>query len=383
VYLAHEAAIAQARVRDRGPRLGPLHGVPVGIKDLMDTFDMPTGYGSPIYEGHRPVTDAVPVAMLRAAGAVVLGKTITTEFAFKHPGPTRNPRDATRTPGGSSSGSAAAVADFQVPVATGTQTGGSVIRPAAYCGIIGFKPSFGDISTEGTKTMAWSLDTVGMFARTVDDIALMRAAMIGIAPGKVDPSWRRSIRLGLCRTSEWDQTQIAQRRAVESATRSLEAAGASARNVELPPAARETQRIHRTIIHYEMRAALADERMRHEHQLSAEMRLDGLATGESISFEDYQRSKYEAELARRAVDALFDDYDVLLAPSAVGEADSGLNSTGSAVFSNAWSMLHVPCITLPAGVGPNGLPLGLQLIGRRGRDEHLLDLAEWARYRLG
>jgi amidase len=231
--------------------------------------------------------------------------------------------------------------------------------------------------------MAWSLDTVGMFARTVDDIALMRAAMIGIAPAKVDPSRLRSIRLGLCRTSEWDQMQVAQRTTVESAARSLEAAGASVRDVELPPAARDAQRIHRTIIHYEMRAALADERMRHEQQLSTEMRLEGLPVGEAILFEDYRRSRYEAELARQAVDALFGDYDALIAPSAVGEADPGLTSTGSAVFSNAWSMLHVPCITLPAGVGPNGLPLGVQLIGRRGRDEHLLDLAEWARHRLG
>jgi Asp-tRNA(Asn)/Glu-tRNA(Gln) amidotransferase A subunit family amidase len=382
-YLAPETALAQARARDRGPHLGPLHGVPVGIKDLMDTFDMPTGYGSPIHEGHRPLADAVPVAMLRAAGAIILGKTVTTEFAFRHPGPTRNPRDPTRTPGGSSSGSAAAVADFQVPVATGTQTGGSVIRPAAYCGCVGFKPSFGDISTQGTKTMAWSLDTVGMFARTVGDIALMRAAMIGIAPAKADPSRVRSIRLGLCRTEDWDQAQIAQRALVETTARRLEAAGAIVRDVDLPSAAREPQRIHRTIIHCEMRAALADERMRHEHQLSTELRLEGLSVGEAISFEDYRRCRYEAELARQAVDALFDEYDALLAPSAVGEADPGLNSTGSAVFSNAWSMLHVPCITLPAGVGPNELPLAIQLIGRRGRDEYLLDVAEWVRHRLG
>jgi len=382
-YLAPETALAQARVRDRGPHLGPLHGVPIGIKDLMDTFDMPTGYGSPIYEEHRPVADAVPVAMLRAAGAVILGKTITTEFAFRHPGPTRNPRDPTRTPGGSSSGSAAAVADFQIPAATGTQTGGSIIRPAAYCGIVGFKPSFGDISTQGTKTMAWSWDTVGMFARTVDDLALMRAAMIGIAPAKVDASRVQSIRFGLCRTSEWHQAQIAQRTAVEDAAQRLEAAGATVKDVELPAAARDAQRIHRAIIHYEMRAALADERMRREAQLSTEMRVEGLPVGEAIPFEDYQRCRYEAESARLAVDALFDDCDALLAPSAVGEADPGLNSTGSAVFSNTWSMLHVPCITLPAGTGPDGLPLGLQLIGRRSRDEYLLDVAEWARLRIG
>jgi Asp-tRNA(Asn)/Glu-tRNA(Gln) amidotransferase A subunit family amidase len=381
-HLSPDNAVAQARSRDSGPRIGPLHGVPVGVKDNIDTFDMPTTYGSPIYASHRPVADAACVALLRAAGAVILGKTASTEFAYKHPGPTRNPHDAARTPGGSSSGSAAAVADFQVPVATGTQTAGSVIRPAAFCGVVGFKPTFDDIPTQGAKTLAWSLDTIGALARSIDDAALLRAVMVGQPPNRVDPGRLSVIRLGLCRTAVWDEADEAEQTAVEAVARRLEVAGARLSDVALPAEAGDIQEIHRTIMNFELNAALADERRRLETLLSEEMRAEGLTTGAAIPFAEYRRRRGEAEAARWAVDALFDDHDALITASAVGEANSGLHSTGSAIFNSAWSMLHVPCVTLPAAVGPHGLPLGVQFVGRRGGDARLLDIAEWARRRL-
>jgi Asp-tRNA(Asn)/Glu-tRNA(Gln) amidotransferase A subunit family amidase len=381
-YLSPDHAIGQARARDRGPVLGPLHGVPIGVKDMTDTYDMPTSYGSPIYAGHRPAADAVPVALARSAGAVILGKTVTTEFAFRHPGPTRNPHDPERTPGGSSSGSAAAVADFQVPAATGTQSGGSIIRPAAYCGVIGFKPTFDEISTQGTKQLAWSLDTVGLFARFIDDIALCESVMAGRAPVAVDASHIHAPRIGLCRTSVWQEADDAERSAVETAARRLSAEGARVIDVELPPEARDIQEIHRRIIGFEMKLALSDERTRNADKLSAEIREEGLAMGSSIAFEEYQRCRRDAEFARRALDALFDQFDTLITPSAVGEASLGLESTGSAVFSNAWSILHGPCIALPTGNGPNGLPIGVQLVGKRCEDRRLLNISEWVRARL-
>ncbi|MGA2791970.1 MAG: amidase [Roseiarcus sp.] len=381
-YLSADDAIRQAQARDRNPAVGPLHGVPVGIKDMTDTHDMPTSYGSPIYAGHRPVADAVPVALLRAAGAVILGKTVTTEFAFRHPGPTRNPHDPERTPGGSSSGSAAAVADCQVPVATGTQSGGSIIRPAAFCGVVGFKPTFDAISTQGTKQLAWSLDTFGLFARSIDDIALFLAVMTGSPSAAVDASHIHAPRIGLCQTSVWHQADDAARAAVETAARRLAAEGARVIDVELPSEARDIQEIHRAIIGFEMNIALSDERLRNADRLSIEMREQGLPMGAAVSFEEYQRCRDNAEAARRALGSLFDDFDALITPSAVGEASLGLNSTGSAVFSNAWSILHVPCLALPTGSGPNGLPIGIQLVGKRGEERDLLNLSEWVSRRL-
>src|SRR5712691_8541809 len=225
IWLDPEAALAQARAADHAGRPGLLAGLPIGVKDIIDTFDMPTGHGSPIYRGNRPFTDAACIALLRMSGATIMGKTVTTEFANRFPGTTVNPHNPAHTPGGSSSGSAAAVADFQVPAALGTQTGGSVIRPAAFCGVIGYKPSFGEFSRSGIKLQCHNLDTLGIICRSLEDLALLRAALLAAPPRAID----RGIsipRIGLCRTPVWDEAAPATHRLIESTAARLSAAGA-------------------------------------------------------------------------------------------------------------------------------------------------------------
>src|SRR2546423_4080076 len=230
-FLDRGAALAEARSLDRVPRASPLHGVPFGIKDIIDTADLPTEYNSPIYRGHRPTADAASVTLLKQAGCLILGKTVTTEFANNHPSPTRNPRDPAHTPGGSSSGSAAAVADAMVPLALGTQTGGSVIRPAAYCGTFAIKPSFGSINRAGVKPVAESLDTVGVFARDAEDLALALEVLCGF---KTELQTAGHPRIGLCRTPRWSDADGATHANLEDAARRLAQAGGTVRAFELP-----------------------------------------------------------------------------------------------------------------------------------------------------
>jgi amidase len=380
-HLDAEAALAQARERDRAPPLGPLHGVPVAVKDLTDTADAPTGYGSPIYAGHRPRADAPPVALLREAGAVVLGKTVTVEFAASEPGPTRNPHDRGRTPGGSSSGSAAAVADGQVPLATGTQTGGSVVRPAAYCGVVGLKPSFGDIAVCGTKCASWSLDTFGLFARDVADAHLFRSVLNGSwagpgggaapTPGRADPP-----RIGVV----WDLAEEAEASALDAldrASAALARRGAAVREARLPLDLRRVVAAQRVIARYETARSLAHERLRERAALSPRLAAE-LEEGLAIPGSRYRDALRFAAEARAAVAAVFADLDALATFAAAGEAPLGLGSTGSATFGAAWTLLHLPAIALPAGRGPAGMPLSVQMVGPFLGDEALLDAAAWA-----
>ena len=261
-FLDPERALAEARARDRGGPRGPLHGLPFGVKDIIDTHDMPTSYGSPIHAGHRPSADAACVALAREAGAVMLGKTVTTEFALRHPGPTANPHDLAHTPGGSSSGSAAAVADFMVPVAFGTQTGGSIIRPASYCGVVGYKPSVDTINPTGVKPLAGSFDTVGVFARCVDDCALV----VGVLAGE-DRGWHpldavRPVRIGLWRTPAWPHAETATVRAVETAARQLAGHGVAVEELELPEEFERFLDAQSDVLRFEAARVFAFERTR-------------------------------------------------------------------------------------------------------------------------
>ncbi|MHB8766344.1 MAG: amidase [Deferrisomatales bacterium] len=376
-HLDPEGALARARELDRGPSRGPLHGVPVGVKDIFDTADLPTAYGSPIYRGHRPAWDAASVALLRGAGAVALGKTVTTEFAFYHPGVTRNPRDPAHTPGGSSSGSAAAVADLMVPLALGTQTAGSVIRPASFCGVVGFKPTFGWVSRAGVKPLAEGLDTLGGFARSVEDVALL-ASVLAVRPAlRLGPIPGGPPRIGRCRTHEWDRADPATAAAWEEAGRRFAAAGAVVSEVTLPEAFRGLADAQKAIMAFEAARALAFEAREHRGRLSPELLalLDAGAEGDPAL---YDAARALAGECRARLSEVLGDCDALLVPSAVGEAPRGLGATGDPLFNRVWTLLGGPCVNLPGLTGPGGLPVGVQLVGRPGDDARVLAAARWA-----
>lgn len=355
----------------------PLHGIPAGFKDIMDTADMPTACNSPIYAGHRPYADSSVVAFTRAAGGIVFGKTVTTEFANRFPGPTTNPLDPARTPGGSSSGSAAAVAARMIPLALGTQTSGSAIRPAAYCGIHGFKGSWGEISYAGVKLTSATLDTVGIYARSLADIALYRSVLTGTPPVSLTVGGVGLPRVGLCPSPWRDQASPAMLGMLDTVATALSAAGAQVRDFALPPHFAMLIDAQRWVSAYEGSRSLAWEKTFHRGLISADLRDGRIRDGEGCSAELYRASARLGERCRIEMDALFDDVDVLLTPAAPGEAPLGLRETGSAVFNTIWTILHVPCVTIPGHVGPNGMPLGFQLVARRGADRTLLEIASW------
>jgi Asp-tRNA(Asn)/Glu-tRNA(Gln) amidotransferase A subunit family amidase len=373
-YLNREQALATARQRDAEAPRGSLHGVPIAVKDLIDTADMPTAYGSPIYRGHRPSADASCVALARAAGAVVLGKTVTTEFATFTPGKTANPHNPAHTPGGSSSGSAAAVADGMVPLAFGTQTAGSVIRPGAYCGCIAYKPSFGLINRAGSKPLADSLDTVGVFARTVADAAFFagilaerRALRQLTAPPQVP-------RFGLYRTPAWDQAEPATVAALDTARTALERAGAIVTELPIAPEHERLTEAQDTIMWFEAVRALAYERIEHSAELSPRL-AQLIDVGMAIGADVYDRALILANAARAGLDGFFGACDAVLVPAAPGEAPAGLGNTGNPVFNRMWTLLGVPCLALPAQWAESGLPTGVQLVGRIHDDARLMGCA--------
>jgi Asp-tRNA(Asn)/Glu-tRNA(Gln) amidotransferase A subunit family amidase len=390
-FLDADHALSQARALDdrrrQGQPTGRLHGVPVAIKDVFDTGDMPTAFGSPIYAGRAPRRDATCVAALRAAGAVILGKTVTTEFAYFHPGKTRNPHDPKRTPGGSSSGSAAAVAAMMVPGAIGSQTNGSVIRPAAFCGVVGFKPTHGLIPRTGALLLSRALDHVGVFARTVEDAALLAAAMAG--HDERDPDTRPIAsppfaavaaeapplppRLAFVKTPMWDQAEPTTHQAFAEL---VEVLGESAGEVELPPSAARIVDAHGIVMDVEMAHNLHREFKDARDKLSPKLRRL-IERGRQHKAIDYAQALAGIETANAAVDPIFDEYDAILTPAAPGEAPLGLDATGNPIFCTIWTYLGAPAVTLPLLKGPAGMPMGVQLVGRRGNDARLLRTARW------
>jgi amidase len=380
VYLDPELAVKQAKAADAA-KGGVLRGVPVAVKDIIDTHDMPTGHNSAIFEGKVPFGDAACVALCRTANAVIMGKTVTTEFANRHPGPTTNPHNPAHSPGGSSSGSAAAVADGHVPLAFGTQTGGSVIRPAAYCGVIGYKPTFNEFSRVGIKMQCHSVDTLGLMARTLDDIALFRATVIKLPPVPID----RSIgapRIGFCRTPIWDEASADTKAILEKTARMLSAAGATVVDVEFAPDFTNILDDHGAITGFESYRNYADERLRNADKLSPEI-TQVLKRGGTVTLDRYIAAQRKAVAFKAHVDSLFEKVDVLLSPSAPDEAPEGQAFTGDPRFNSIWTLAGTPCITLPAGTGAKGLPLGIQLAGLRQTDDRLISIAAWVAARLG
>jgi amidase len=378
-HLDRSRALAQARALDAAAPPQRLHGVPVGVKDVFDTFDMPSAYGSPIYADHRPRSDAAVLALLRGMGGLVLGKTVTTEFATFTPNVTSNPHNPAHTPGGSSSGSAAAVADGMVPVAFGTQTIGSIIRPAAYCGVVGYKPSFGLLPRTGVKAISDCLDTVGCFTRSVADAAFFAGALAR-RPLAV-PADVAAPRIGLCRTAQWAHAQPETQGLFEMLGAQLSGAGAAVSDYSLPPLYDGINAAQDTIAAVEMAACLAEEHRRFAHLMSERLRLR-LDEGTAIAPDHYDAAMSLARQGRRAFADALAGFDVLVVPSAMGEAPRGLGATGDPVFNRTWSLLHTPCVHVPLTTGPNRLPLGVQVVGRIGDDAHTLACAHWIETRL-
>ncbi|MFI9603411.1 amidase [Streptomyces sp. NPDC052043] len=376
-HLDREAAVERARVLDQGPVTGPLHGIPIGVKDIVDTADQPTRYGSELYRGHRPTADAWVVRRLRRAGAIVLGKTVTTEFAYISPGKTANPRRPEHTPGGSSSGSAAAVADAMVPAALGTQTAGSVIRPAAYCGVAGYTATPGTFPLTGVKGLSHTLDTLGLMARGTRDLALLRAALLAPARRPVAPDGPPA--LVVWRNTGLGSTDPAMDRALDQAARV--AAEAGARIVEAPsglpslPSLPEIAETHATVMAYEAARSLSAERA--QPKLLSPQLLDLLITGDQVGRLDYLAALDRAAAARRELWESLEGVDAVLVPAAPGPAPRGLAATGSPVFSRPWQAMGLPAVTVPGPATSDGLPLGVQLVARPDDDERLLTAGAW------
>ena len=374
-HLDPDGALTQARACDQVPRRSPLHGIPVGFKDVIRTKDLPTTFNSPIYAGHQAHEDAHSVAVLRALGAVVLGKTQTLEFACggQFP-PTRNPWDLSRTPGGSSSGSGAAVADGMVPLALGTQTGGSTIRPAAFCGVYGMKPTWGRIPFDGIKSFAAHLDTVGLFARSVDDLRLLlQAYALQDVPAPSVPSWRE-LRLGICRTPYWGEAEPQAQAAFELALSQLREAGV--RLVELPwaPEYTDINRWQDDIMQDGGRSAFWPEMLDQPEHLHDDFKAK-LNNHLGLTPERLRASLDAVARCRMAFEQSMQDVHAVLSLSAPGVAPLGLQTQGMATFNRLWTAMQVPCISMPALWGEGGLPMGLQLIHRRYEDHRLLEVA--------
>jgi len=394
-FLDPQHALEQARARDatraRGNALGPLHGVPVGVKDIIDTADMPTENGTVLHAGRRPQHDAAVVARLRAAGAVILGKTVTTECATYAPGKTRNPHDPTRTPGGSSSGSAAAVAAGMVPLALGTQTNASIVRPAAFCGVYGFKPSHGLIPRSGILALSRSLDTVGLFARGLDDIALLAETLIGFDATDPDAQTRARLpfvqtlrteapaapRLAWVKTPVWARTDAPSREAFSQLCAQL---GGACEEVIVHGVTTAAWDCHRTIMEAEMAANLVAEWEHGRERLSPSLQ-EQLARGREIRAFDYLQALTQVPRLIARVSDVLARFDAILTPATCGTAPP-IDSTGDPAFGTLWTLCGLPAISLPLLRGADSLPLGLQLVGARGGDARLLQSARWLEERL-
>ncbi len=391
-FLDRDHALRQARDLDErrahGNPTGPLHGVPVGIKDIFDTSDYPTELGSPLWAGRTPRRDAAAVARLRAAGAVIMGKTVTTEYAYFHPGKTRNPHDPERTPGGSSSGSAAAVAAHMVPAAIGSQTNGSVIRPAAFCGVVGFKPTHGLIPRTGALLLSRTLDHVGVFGRTVADVALMAEVMAGHDDEDLDtrPMARPPLaavaasepplppRFAFARSPVWDE--YAEPATREAFAELVEALGDQISQVDLGESFGAVIDWQKKIMEVEMAYNLHRDYEKGGEQLSDPLR-KLIERGRGISAVDYLAAVGGIAPLTQNIDSIFEEYDAIVTPAAPGEAPRGLSATGNPIFSTLWTYLGTPAVTLPIMRSEAGLPLGVQLVGRRHNDARLLRTARW------
>ena len=390
-HLKPDYALDQARMldtrRQAGGPVGPLHGIPVGIKDILDTDSLPTENGTVLDSGRQPMANCRVVSLLEEAGAVIMGKTVSTELAVFGPGKTRNPRNPKHTPGGSSSGSAAAVASHMVPLAIGTQTNGSVIRPASFCGVVGFKPTHGLIPRTGILAQSRWLDTVGVFARSVEDAAMLAEVLVAHDPGDPDTTARARPPLSetageepplpplltFAKTAVWDQ---ADQETQDAFGELVELLGDGCGELHLPEPFEHAVALHGTIMKADLAKSFAGYYERGKDRLTDILKAM-IEDGQKITAVDYNNAVDRREFLNGGLDGVFDRYDAIITPAAVGEAPAGLDSTGSPIFNSLWTYCGTPAITLPLMAGPNGLPLGVQLVGRRGDDARLLRTARW------
>ena len=390
-HLDPDYALEQAREADRavrqGQTFGPLHGVPVGIKDIIDTSELPTENGTILHAGRRPEFDAALVIRLKEAGAVILGKTVTTELAVFHPGKTRNPHNPAHTPGGSSSGSAAAVACGMVPLAVGTQTNGSMIRPASFCGVYGYKPTYGFISRYRVLLQSRPLDQVGVYGRSIEDVALIGETLIGYDANDPDSVMSGDLelakvaadeppiepQLAFVKTPVWQQADRSARIVFEQM---VEALGKSAVEISLPEMFDRAHEHHRQIMEADLARSFAAEYRDGADQLSDILK-QMITRGQKVSEAEYRDAVAARDTYYRFFEDLFEGYDAIITPATSGEAPEGLESTGSPIFCTIWTLCGTPAISLPFLQGENGLPLGVQLVGARGADARLLTTARW------
>ena len=390
-HLEPDHALDQARALDSqraaGGPVGPLHGIPVAIKDIFDTESLPTENGTVLDSGRRPMEDCRVVSLLKEAGAVIMGKTVTAELAVLGPGKTKNPHNPAHTPGGSSSGSAATVASYMVPLAIGTQTNGSVIRPASFCGIVGFKPSHGSIPRTGVLTLSGPLDTVGTFARSIEDVALLTELLVAHDPGDKDtraqarPPLSRTVAeeppmtpmVAFAKTAVWDQ---ADKETQEAFGELVELLGDDCGDLPLSEPFDHAVEMHRNIMHADLAKSLAGYYERGKDKLTDTL-CEMIELGQKVSAVDYNKAVEGRELLNSGLNLVFDFYDIIITPATTGPAPVGLDATGNPVFNTLWTFTGVPAITLPLLQGSNGMPLGVQLIGPRGDDARLLRTARW------
>ncbi len=385
-YALDQARMLDAQRAEGGP-VGPLHGIPVGIKDIFDTESLPTENGTVLDSGRQPMDDCRVVSLLKEAGAVIMGKTVTTELAVFGPGKTKNPHNPEHTPGGSSSGSAAAVASYMVPLAIGTQTNGSVIRPASYCGVVGFKPSHGLIPRTGILAQSGPLDTVGTYARSIEDVALLTEVLVAHDPGDKDTRARARPPLSrtaaeeppmtpivaFAKTSVWDQADKETQHAFEELAEIL---GDDCSDLPLSEPFDHAVEMHRNIMNADLAKSFAGYYQRGKDKLTGTLR-EMIEFGQKVSAVDYNKAVEYQELLNSGLNSVFDFYDIIITPASAGSAPAGLDATGSPVFNTLWTFTGVPAITLPLMQGAGGLPLGVQLIGPRGGDARLLRAANW------
>jgi Asp-tRNA(Asn)/Glu-tRNA(Gln) amidotransferase A subunit family amidase len=373
-FIDPEMVRRQARARDRESRRSAFHGVPIGIKDIFDTFDMPTAYGSPIYKGFRPAIDTAIVGLLRRAGLVILGKCATTEFASPVPIGVKNPHDFGRSPGVSSSGSAAAVADYMVPLAVGSQTGGSTILPAAFCGVFGFKASLTGIDRGGIRHLRPGLDTMGLFARDLRDIASLQAIVTGVRQA-APPAEHKGVRVGVCRTLNWHQALPEAVDALELAAKELRSRGALVHDVDMPDVFVGIEDSFRVISSVEGARALATEARDHFDQLNHWVQA-GQSTAQQTDQAQFDKAEMHVIACMAAMAEIFASCDVILTPSTCGEATTDLTGISNSAFNRIWTVLQGPCVNIPAYRGPNGMPVGVQIVGPVGSDSFTLAFAQ-------
>ncbi len=378
-YVAIDEMRAAADLAADIPKTGPLCGLPFGIKDIIDTANMPTAYGSPIYRNHIPSFDATCVSMVKAAGGLIAGKTVSTEFAYSTPGVTSNPHNPNHTPGGSSSGSAAAVADFQVPLAFGTQTAGSVIRPSSFCGIVGYKPTFNDFNLTGVKCFSPTLDTLGVHCRAVEDLPLVRAALTNdltkVIAREIPP------RIGIFKQAEWEQATPAMQTAIDKTAASLQAQGAEVYVIERADIFSAAIAAQTDIMSFDAARSFGPEYFARKSSLSAGL-IELVERGRTITQNEIRHALIVREQCTGEFRKVFQKTDFVMMPSAPGEAPLGLSSTGDAIFNRIPTFLGLPAISLPGHVGDLGLPLGIQFVGQAHQDNDLIAAALWLEHRL-